>query len=90
MSALEQYKATLALRGKAQKRIRKAEDELLKAREEFGAATELVTQAGMKIRTELGMGTYKLGRGLVLIVHAGGVQVQEVKALPTNDYAESA
>lgn len=79
MSILDQYKEALKLRGYAQKKIKKAERALQKTHDDFGAATELVTQAGQKLREELGMGTYKLGRGLVVIVHASGVQVQEIK-----------
>lgn len=78
---LKNYQDTLTLRARANRRIEKAEQELRDANQEHEAANALVTDAGIKVRAELGVGNYKLKGNQVLVVSSTTVQIQELRSL---------
>jgi len=77
---IEQYKEACALMAKTSRRISKLEDQLRDAHKEHQTANDRVTDAGIKLRTQLGVGNYKLGK-LILVITPSTVQIQELKNL---------
>lgn len=78
---IQQYKDACKRRAKANKKITDLEDQLRLAHEEHQAANSLVTDAGIKVRAQLGPGNYKLPGGLILVVTPSVVQIQELKCV---------
>lgn len=82
MTGLQQYKDACKLRARANKNITLLEERLRLAHDEHQAANSLVTDAGIKVRAELGIGNFKIpGSSNILVITPTVVQIQELKCV---------